>query len=480
MIDFLIMIGTIVVLALAVFAFAWKSSKPIVREHTRREQLALRASPTYQAMLDSEHRRTLDLERLAMERERLAMEWYALRHRASPETYIIDEEPITITALPSLKRPALPEPSQEVIISPDVQQPAQEWLIAALSSEENRLIVSPGLRASTGEVVKVSIVDVPHLKIIGSTGFGKSCLAGAVLDQATQLNSPDILQLALLDLEHKTSRLFEHLPHVADLRIGSRMVTMVATNADEVAEHLGILKKELDRRAALSESELERQPVLLMYVEEMLSLGYEVVDPKLLKRMFADLTILAVRGRKYGMFLLACMQTDYSTDEMKVTQKMFRFRSAAAIDTTAAKAAGFMNAELIKANFAKGKPGQFVVEYPSFSDIVLAPIYDVKRLVAAKSRQSENVIPFPERRMKDTDTVVESDLKNTGETNTDAVSQSLFQAHFSEVLALREKGWGKVAIVEKVWRVKAGGTVAYQRACVEYEQIVSGLEENAQ
>src|SRR5579875_910656 len=205
-------------------------------------------------MLDSEHKRLMERERLGIERERLAMEWYALRHRASPETYIIDEEPITITALPSLKRAALPEPAQEVIVSPDVQSPTQEWLIAALSSEENRLIVSPGVRSSTGEVVKVSIVDVPHLKIIGSTGFGKSCLAGGILDQATQLNTPDVLQLALLDLEHKTSRLFENLPHVADLRIGSRMVTMVATNADEVAEHLGILKKELDRRAVHSES----------------------------------------------------------------------------------------------------------------------------------------------------------------------------------------------------------------------------------
>lgn len=475
--QFLIFFGTVAVFCAAYFIVQLLLGRSHTRVKASRKRLALRLSPTYQEMLDSEHKRRMELERLAMERERLSIEWYTLRHRASPETYILNEEPRSITALPSLKRPAaLPEPAQEMLMSPEVQQPSQEWLIAALSSEENRLIVSPGVRASTGEVVRVSIVDVPHLKIIGSTGFGKSCLAGGILDQATQLNSPDVLQLALLDLEHKTSRLFENLPHVADLRVGQRLVTMVATSADEVAVHLGILKKELDRRAALSERELERLPVLLMYVEEMLSLGYEVVDPKLLKRMFADLTILAVRGRKYGMFLLACMQTDYSTDEMKVTQKMFRFRSAAAIDTTTARAAGFMNTDLIKSNFSKGRPGQFVVEYPAFSDIVLAPIYDVKRLVAAKSRtaEPENVLPF--QPLKGTGNVVETPLKNTGEISLQADFQDVSQSRFSEVAELREKDWGKVAIIEKVWRVKAGGTAAYKQACAEYEIIVSELD----
>jgi hypothetical protein len=41
---------------------------------------------------------------------------------------------------------------------------------------------------------------------------------------------------------------------------------------------------------------------------------------------------------------------------------MFRFRAAAAIDQTAARAAGFQNTELIKQNFQQGVPGQFVIE----------------------------------------------------------------------------------------------------------------------
>src|SRR5262249_37928789 len=118
--------------------------------------------------------------------------------------------------------------------------------------------------------------------------------------------------------------------------------------------------------------------VLLMYVEEMLSLQYEVVDAKLLNQMLAQLAILAVRGRKYRMFFLCCTQTDYSTEELRTAQKMFRFRAAGGIDVTAARAAGFMNTQLIKENFQTCEPGQglFVVEFPSFSDTVLAPRFD--------------------------------------------------------------------------------------------------------
>jgi hypothetical protein len=88
-----------------------------------------------------------------------------------------------------------------------------------------------------------------HYKLIGSSGFGKSCEAAAILDMTTRTNDPDHLLIALLDLEHKTSQLFADLPHVAELPVGQRRVPCVATDADEVAAHLGYLKRELDRRA---------------------------------------------------------------------------------------------------------------------------------------------------------------------------------------------------------------------------------------
>lgn len=357
-------------------------------------------------------------------------------------------------------------PGQEqAVLNAAVNQPSQEWLLSQLP--ENQLIVSPGVQLIDGKVVQVSMVDVPHFKLLGASGFGKSCLAGSLLDQACETNSRDIFQVALLDLEHKTSRLFEDRPHVAQVRIGQRLIQMVATNADEVVEYLGYLTKELDRRAALSEQELNRLPILFMYVEEMLSLQYEVIDPKLLQIMFAALTILSVRGRKYGMFLLACMQTDYSTNELKVSQKMFRFRAAAAIDQTAARAAGFQNTELVKQNFQQGKPGQFVIEYPSFSQIVLAPIYDVKRLVGQKTSVREEADEDDWHSPR----TVAAQPAHSPRTN-DAHAP---QAKLEQVRELKGMGWGKVATIEKVWGIKRGGNERWKQAEEEYNQIITQL-----
>jgi len=352
-------------------------------------------------------------------------------------------------------------------------QPSQAWLLGQLP--ENALTISPGVQAATGKLVRVSIVDVPHFKILGSTGFGKSCLAAALLDQATCLNRPQVFRLALLDLEHKTSRLFEDLPHIAQVSVGKRLVQLVATNADEVVEHLGYLKKELDRRASLTEQELCREPIVFMYVEELLSLQYEVVDPRQLKVMLADVTVLSVRGRKYGMFLLACMQTDYSTDEMKIAQKMFRFRAAAAIDQTAARAAGFINTELIKQNFQQGLPGQFVIEYPSFSEIVLAPIYDVKHLVAQKTSVSHGFTAISADETSPGLTLLKPS-RNSSET-TLKTDEAALQARFQEVRHFQSMGWGKVAIIEKVWKVKAGATQGYKSACLDYDHIMARLDQ---
>src|SRR6266568_8504370 len=224
--------------------------------------------------------------------------------------------------------------SKPPLLLDGLEQPIMRALMNSL--QEDRLQVAPGIRGTDGKPLVLSIPRAVHFKLIGSSGFGKSCLAGALLKQAITTNSPERLQIALLDLEHKTSRLFENSPNVATLRVGRRLIEMVATDADEVARHLGYLKIELDRRAELSEQELQYEPLLLIYVEEMLSLQYEV-DEQLLAQMFKDLSILAVRARKYGMFLLACAQTDYSTPELKTAQKQFRSRMAFAIDLSAAR-----------------------------------------------------------------------------------------------------------------------------------------------
>jgi DNA segregation ATPase FtsK/SpoIIIE-like protein len=171
----------------------------------------------------------------------------------------------------------------------------------------NSLQTAMGTEAISGHPVIVSIRQSTHFKLIGGSGLGKSCLAAGMLDIATTTNDPDHLQIGLLDLEHHTSRLFEHVPHIAE--IGPRRHRLVGRDPDEVAQKLKLLQGELTRRANLGEEHCRRhEPVLLVYVEEMLALKYEVVDETLKKEMLAAINILGVRARKYGIFLLACMQ----------------------------------------------------------------------------------------------------------------------------------------------------------------------------
>jgi hypothetical protein len=430
------------IIGAAVVTWAWWRfiGRGMEARQARRERLALHLNPLYRAKVEEDRRYQLAWANIALQRERL----YLGTNKVSEVT---------------------PTPAQ--IASPHVRQPSMYSLLQQL--EPGALQVCPGVRADTGEPVILSIEDAVHFKLIGSSGFGKSCEAAALLEQAITLNGPEVLQIALLDLEHKTSRLFEDSPNVAVLQVGKRHVPMVATTADEVALYLGYLKSELDRRARLSESDLQYAPVLLMYVEEMLALRYEV-DEKLMGRMLADLSVLAVRARKYRMFLLACTQTDYSTPELRTAQKQFRTRIAYAIDITAARAAGFMSTDLIKQNFTTSQKGdgQFVLESPGIAALMLAPVYDVKQKLLAKERSTSVQERFTPPALS---------IVNTSRSPSERQVNGDERTRAAEVLQLRSLGWGKQAIIEKLWQVKKGGTKGYQVAEAEYEQIMSQLEE---
>lgn len=326
-----------------------------------------------------QHRQEMAWVDVDLQREVLA---YAQKHRGS----IKRDANGTIEVLINHHTQVVEEREQTPQIeAPKVVQPSMEEMYNAIPY--NSLQVAFGKTLEKGETVIVPIIGGVHFKLVGGSGFGKSCLAAALLDIATKRNDPDHLRIALLDLEYKTSRLFENLPHVLEVG-GQRRRRLVAKDADEVASQLGLLRKELDRRA----SNQIAAPLLLMYVEEMLSLQYEV-DEKLKAQMLADLAILALRGRKYGMFLMACTQTDYSTKELKEAQKQFRTRSGFAIDPSAARAAGFVNTELVNYNYRNAKPGQFLLERPAFSELVLAPRYDVEEKLLSLSSTNRRYYP---------------------------------------------------------------------------------------
>jgi hypothetical protein len=145
-------------------------------------------------------------------------------------------------------------------------QPTQEYAISQL--QQNGLQVCLGVSKATGQPYVRDLIGGTHYKIIGASNMGKSCFAASILDQVTATNDPDHLLIGLLDLEHKTSRLFENLPHLAELDLGRKRVDCIAQTPDEVGEHFGYLHQELNRRARLSEYDLNRERFLLIYVEE--------------------------------------------------------------------------------------------------------------------------------------------------------------------------------------------------------------------
>jgi len=359
--------------------------------------------------------------------------------------------------------------------------PTIDSLIAGLPY--NRLMTAYGVTVVAGKAISAVIPDAVHFKIVGSSGFGKSCEAAALLKIATSVNDADHVQIALLDLERKTSRLFEDLPHVARFRVGRKVVDMAmsAPSADEVAQKLAVLKGELDRRAARN----IETPLLLIYVEEMLSLQYEV-DETLLSQMLDHLAILAVRGRKYGMFLEACTQVDYSTEQLRAAQKQFRTRIGFALDPSAARASGFINTALIKENFAKGQPGQFVLEMPGFSELMLAPAYDVKaelaRLEAPTSTRHSPTsttweVPTsmrPQLRLSDQDGSPDGKrLEAEDDDHLEASESDMLSVKALQVSAMLKQRKGQNEIIEAVWGVTGGR--AYQEAVQEYREIVAQL-----
>lgn len=331
----------------------------------------------------------------------------------------------------------------------------------------NSLQTGLGRISTSGELAIAGILESVHFKLIGGSGFGKSCLAGSMLDIATTCNSPDVLRIALLDLEHRTSKLFEHLDHVYEVRDHGRTVRMIGRDADEVASRIGTLKQELNRRAA----SLIDTPVLLIYVEEMLSLGYEV-DPHLQKQMLADLNILALRGKKYGMFFLACMQADYSTKELREAKGMFRTRGGFAIDPPTARASGFVNNELIKENYVTGKIGQFVLERPAFQGMVLAPRYNLDHLLAASMTTKKSSQTYDQTY----DQTEPIEAPTTAPVEPLVVeSRPALSVREMRVLDLLRQKRGQNEIIRELWKVGSRDGRPYQNAVTEYRKIVAHI-----
>jgi hypothetical protein len=325
-----------------------------------------------------------------------------------------------------------------------------------------------GRSLTSGEMLQIELPD-NHIKLIGSTRKGKSCLAAAILEQGQRTHDPHSLQFALLDLEYKTSKLFERSPHVAYVQAGRRgKMPAIARDASEVALWLRYLREEMDRRYKMSAQQKAQLPYILVYIEEFLDLRRRLKGETLATAL-DDFTQLAIRSLKERIGLMVCAQVDYSSEELRDAMAQFNGANIAfSVKPSAARSAGFIDNDLLNRNYLAKQPGQFVVEATGINDIGVSPQFDVRQklneldgLVSSSGTvQGQFLLPPYNELVQDVNpqrTGIEPQELNP--------SEPAYQAFLEPVWTLYNQGYkNQDQIIEKIWHVKKGGSSTYLNA----------------
>jgi len=166
-------------------------------------------------------------------------------------------------------------------------------------------------RDVSGNSVFADLARMPHLLVAGSTGTGKTiCLNSLILSLLYQ-NSPDILQLILIDPKRVEFNVYNDLPH---------LLTPVIYDAQRSVNALKWLIEEMERRFNVLSQEGARD--IISYNERMAS---QNLDPLpyivLIVDELADL--MAARGREIeaGIVRLAQMARAVGIHLIVATQR---------------------------------------------------------------------------------------------------------------------------------------------------------------
>jgi hypothetical protein len=258
-----------------------------------------------------------------------------------------------------------------------------------------------------------------HLKIIGASQKGKSSLVGALLEAILLTHDHRHVQVALLDSENRTSRIFADTPHVLRLRIDGEVIRFHARSYEEVRQQLEYLRSFVDHRYALavqSPDALEQQPLVIVYLEEFLDLKNHFKalcrsidrDTSLQAKqdyaqLVANLNKIAERGLKVKVQLLLCAQVNYADEDLREAFASITSGLSFCVRPEAARAAGFYQNELLQRNARDNAVGQAVAEMPDCKDLILAPEYHIDELLAtlpppeAPARQEPLAFPTAHR-----------------------------------------------------------------------------------
>jgi S-DNA-T family DNA segregation ATPase FtsK/SpoIIIE len=102
----------------------------------------------------------------------------------------------------------------------------------------SRLAIALG-RAAGGEAVVTDLSRMPHLLIAGATGSGKTVCLNCIITSLLMFNTPDELQLILVDPKRVELVSFNSIPHLA---------YPVIVEQDKAVEMLNWLNQEMDSR----------------------------------------------------------------------------------------------------------------------------------------------------------------------------------------------------------------------------------------
>jgi hypothetical protein len=240
-----------------------------------------------------------------------------------------------------------------------------------------------------------------HMKLIGASQKGKSSMAAALLKIILATHDTQHVLVAILDKENRTGNLFNDDPHIIQVKRDGQLTALHGRSNEDVLAHLETLVEIMDYRYGLPAHQLDDLPLIIIYLEEFLSLkkyfkaraagarkeekdraAYEY------ERLVWCISELARRGLKAHMQLLICTQVDYRDEDLQEALVNVTAGIAFCVKPTAATAAGFYQSELLARNARDNIAGVGVAEFPDCTDLVVAPECDVEAQLRVLSRRS--------------------------------------------------------------------------------------------
>lgn len=162
-----------------------------------------------------------------------------------------------------------------------------------------------------GSLLQVDIMSMFHHLVGGMSGFGKSVYLRSLVYQFLEESSSTPLELCLADIENNTFPEFRYCKGVRNYASNYLEIEHMTTRMLEEIEHRkelyetlrGGSPKDIERYNVLARREgREELPIIIVMYDEFTALMHKLQAQQ--KRIFADVYQLALRARKYGVFLI--------------------------------------------------------------------------------------------------------------------------------------------------------------------------------